>query len=143
VDRSPRRPQFVLLGDAGRRLDQAGRLLLVRNSVSAIASPLALIACSSTRSAATSMLRRSVAATGERRRPADRRPLRVHDLRHSFGSLVIREFDPVSVKDFMGHAKIMTTERSVHARSRRIDAARMTKAFAAGWISSYTVPAPT
>lgn len=57
------------------------------------------------------------------------RPLRFHDLRHSFGSLVIREFDPVSVKDFMGHSKITTTERYLHARSRRTDAARMTKAF--------------
>jgi integrase len=57
------------------------------------------------------------------------RPLRFHDLRHSFGSLVIREFDPVAVKDFMGHSKITTTERYLHARSRRTDAARMTKAF--------------
>jgi len=45
------------------------------------------------------------------------RPLRFHDLRHSFGSLVIREFDLVSVKAFMGHAKITTTERScTHGR---------------------------
>ena len=57
------------------------------------------------------------------------RPLRFHDLRHSFGSLVIREFDPVSVKDFMGHSKITTTERYLHARPRRTDAARLTKAF--------------
>ena len=57
------------------------------------------------------------------------RPLRFHDLRHSFGSLVIREFDPVAVKDFMGHSKITTTERYLHARSRRTDAARLTRAF--------------
>jgi integrase len=63
-------------------------------------------------------------------RAASLRPLRFHDLRHSFGSLVIREFDPVAVKDFMGHAKITTTERYLHARSRRTDAARLTKAFA-------------
>jgi hypothetical protein len=43
---------------------------------------------------------------------------------------VILEFDPVSVKDFMGHANVTTTERYLHARSRRTDAARMTKAFA-------------
>jgi hypothetical protein len=30
----------------------------------------------------------------------------------------------------MGHAKITTTERYLDARSRRTDAARMTKAFA-------------
>jgi integrase len=42
---------------------------------------------------------------------------------------VIREFDPAAVKAFMGHAKISTTERYLHARSRRTDAARLTKAF--------------
>ncbi len=61
---------------------------------------------------------------------AELRPLRFHDLRHSFGSLVIREFDPVAVKDFMGHSKITTTERYLHARSRRTDAVRLTKALA-------------
>lgn len=69
------------------------------------------------------------------------RPLRFHDLRHSFGSLVIREFDPVAVKDFMGHAKITTTERYLHARSRRTDAARMTKAFAGDRKSDIAVAA--
>ncbi len=56
-------------------------------------------------------------------------PLRFHDLRHSFGSLVIREFDLASVKAFMGHAKITTTEHYLHARPRRDDAARMTRVF--------------
>ncbi|MDP9385846.1 MAG: site-specific integrase [Actinomycetota bacterium] len=74
-----------------------------------------------------SALRRRYRRTQE---AAGLRPLRFNDLRHSFGSLVIREFDPVAVKDFMGHAKIMTTERYLHARSRRTDAARLTKAFA-------------
>lgn len=40
------------------------------------------------------------------------RSLRFHDLRHSFGSPVIREFDPVAVKDFMGNSKITTTPRT-------------------------------
>ena len=35
----------------------------------------------------------------------------------------------LSVKAFMGHAKITTTERYLHARPRRDDAARMTKVF--------------
>lgn len=43
---------------------------------------------------------------------------------------MIREFDPAAVKAFMGHAKISTTERYLHARSRSTDAARLTKAFA-------------
>ena len=63
-------------------------------------------------------------------RAAGLRPLRFHDLRCSFGSLVIRELDPVAVKDVMDHARITTTERYLHARSRRTDAARMTKALA-------------
>ena len=66
--------------------------------------------------------RRAQQAAGLRR-------LRFHDLRHSFGSVVIREFDLPSVKAFMGHAKITTTERYLHARPRRDDAARMTKVF--------------
>jgi integrase len=57
------------------------------------------------------------------------RRLRFHDLRHSFGTLVIREFDPATVKEFMGHAKLSTTERYLHARARRGDAARLTRAF--------------
>lgn len=57
------------------------------------------------------------------------RKLRFHDLRHSFGTLVIREFDPATVKEFMGHAKLSTTERYLHARARRGDAARLTHAF--------------
>jgi hypothetical protein len=40
-----------------------------------------------------------------------------------------RQFDPVAVKAFMGHSKITTTERYLHARSRRTDAARRTGAF--------------
>ena len=63
-------------------------------------------------------------------RAAGIRELRFHDLRHSFGTLVIREFDPATVKEFMGHAKLTTTERCLHARARRADAARLTKAFA-------------
>ena len=57
------------------------------------------------------------------------RKLRFHDLRHSFGTLVIREFDPATVKEFMGHAKLSTTERYLHAKPRRGDAARLTRAF--------------
>jgi integrase len=44
---------------------------------------------------------------------------------------VIRQFDPATVKEFMGHSKLTTTERYLHARPRRGDAARMTQAFSA------------
>ena len=58
------------------------------------------------------------------------RRLRWHDLRHSFGSMSVRELDVISVKEFMGHAKLETTQRYLHARARRTDADRLTRAFA-------------
>jgi len=33
------------------------------------------------------------------------RPLRFHDLRHSFGSLVVRELDTATLKEWMGHSE--------------------------------------
>jgi integrase len=45
------------------------------------------------------------------------RPLRWHDLRHTFGSLLVAGgVDLASVKDAMGHSRITTTERYLHAR---------------------------
>lgn len=54
---------------------------------------------------------------------------RFHDLRHTFGSLAIRRFDLVSVKEMMGHSKLTTTERYLHARLRPTDAAKLTDLF--------------
>lgn len=49
--------------------------------------------------------------------PAGLRALRFHDLRHTFASrLVAAGIDLASVKAAMGHAKITTTERYLHAR---------------------------
>ncbi len=58
------------------------------------------------------------------------RPLRFHDLRHSFGSLVVRELDTATLKSWMGHSKLSTTERYLHAKPRHSDAARLDRAFA-------------
>lgn len=44
------------------------------------------------------------------------RARRFHDLRHTFGSLAIRRFDLVAVKEMMGHSKLTTTERYVPGR---------------------------
>ena len=55
---------------------------------------------------------------------------RFHDLRHTFGSLAIRKFDVVAVKEMMGHSKLTTTERYLHSRPRKDDAAKLTSAFA-------------
>ena len=60
------------------------------------------------------------------------RPLRFHDLRHSFGSLVVRELDTATLKSWMGHSKLATTERYLHAKPRHSDVARLDRAFAGG-----------
>ena len=64
------------------------------------------------------------------------RPLRWHDLRHTFGSLLVAGgIDLVSVKDAMGHSQLTTTSRYLHARPAKERAAAFTAAFRA-----HTVP---
>ena len=44
--------------------------------------------------------------------------MRFHDLRHTYGSLLVAGgIDLASVKAAMGHARLSTTERYLHARS--------------------------
>jgi integrase len=57
---------------------------------------------------------------------------RFHDLRHTFGSLAIRKFDLVAIKNMMGHAKLSTTERYLHSKPRPDDAAKLTGIFGKG-----------
>ncbi len=54
---------------------------------------------------------------------------RFHDLRHTFGSRAVRNFDIVAVKEMMGHAKVSTTERYLHSKSRQSDGEKLTEAF--------------
>jgi integrase len=57
-------------------------------------------------------------------------PLRFHDLRHSYGSLLVAGgVDLQSIKAAMGHSRITTTERYLHARPATEQAARFTRAF--------------
>jgi integrase len=42
------------------------------------------------------------------------RPLRFHDLRHTFGTLAVRKAGVPAVQAWMGHADIQTTMRYVH-----------------------------
>jgi integrase len=59
------------------------------------------------------------------------RPLRWHDLRHTFGSLLVAGgVDLVSVKDALGHSQLATTSRYLHARPATERAALFTAAFA-------------
>lgn len=57
------------------------------------------------------------------------RPLRFRDLRHTYGSLLVAGgVDLASVKAAMGHSRITTTERYLHARSASELAERFTRA---------------
>jgi integrase len=75
------------------------------------------------RSAARTRFVRAQKAAGIRVR-------RFHDLRHTFGSLAIKRFDLVAVKEMMGHSKLTTTERYLHSRPRPSDGAKLTEVFA-------------
>lgn len=74
---------------------------------------------------------RAFAKRERRRERAGLRPLRFHDLRHTYGlRLVAGGIDLASVKAAMGHARITTTERYLHARSAGALADKFTQALA-------------
>jgi integrase len=63
--------------------------------------------------------------------------LRFHDLRHTYGSLVVAGgIDLVSVKAAMGHSRITTTERYLHARPAGQLADRFTQALGGSQLAS-------
>jgi integrase len=64
------------------------------------------------------------------------RPLRFHDLRHTFGTRVIGVADIRRVQEWMGHANVQTTMQYLHYVPRPEDAALVGDAFSLG-------PAPT
>jgi integrase len=73
-----------------------------------------------------SALRRRVSRARE---AAELRELRFHDLRHTYGSLLVAGgIDLASVKAAMGHARLATTERYLHARSATDLADKFTQA---------------
>ncbi len=62
---------------------------------------------------------------------AEVRPLRFHDLRHTFGSLLAaRGVDVVTIQSAMGHSALRTTGRYLHARPASEQAQAFTAAFA-------------
>ncbi len=61
------------------------------------------------------------------------RPLRFHDLRHTFGSLLAaRGVDVVTIQKAMGHSALSTTSRYLHARPASEQAHAFTTAFMPG-----------
>ena len=65
---------------------------------------------------------RALEAAGVRR-------LRFHDLRHTFGTTMIRRADILKVKTWMGHADIQTTMKYLHYQSQAEDAELVADAF--------------
>ncbi|MEO8967440.1 MAG: tyrosine-type recombinase/integrase [Solirubrobacteraceae bacterium] len=61
---------------------------------------------------------------------AELRPLRFHDLRHTFGTLAVRRAEVPAVQAWMGHSDIQTTMRYVHHRDRGGAARLRAEAFA-------------
>jgi integrase len=58
------------------------------------------------------------------------RPLRFHDLRHTYGSLLAAAgVDLVAIQAAMGHSALVTTSRYLHARPASEQAAVFTRAF--------------
>jgi integrase len=65
-------------------------------------------------------------------RAAHIRPLRYHDLRHTFGSLLAASgVDVVTIQKAMGHSALTTTSRYLHARPASEQAKAFTAAFTA------------
>lgn len=64
---------------------------------------------------------------------AGARPGRVHDLRHTYASHLVREGIPLRlVQDLLGHASSRTTERYAHLAPDALDDARLLAALSAG-----------
>jgi integrase len=57
------------------------------------------------------------------------RPLRFHDLRHTFGTRMIAKADIRRVQEWMGHADIQTTMKYLHYAPRAEDAQLVAEAF--------------
>jgi integrase len=58
------------------------------------------------------------------------RPIRFHDLRHTFGTLAVRGAESiVELQNWLGHAEVRTTMRYTHYREQQDAAARLAAAF--------------
>ncbi|HWF50952.1 MAG TPA: site-specific integrase [Solirubrobacteraceae bacterium] len=70
------------------------------------------------------------------------RPLRFHDLRHTFGTRMIGLADIRRVQEWMGHADVQTTMRYLHYAPRAEDAELVAKAFRVSGPAGADVRAP-
>jgi integrase len=65
------------------------------------------------------------------------RPLRFHDLRHTFTRMIAKA-DIRRVQEWMGHADVQTTMKYLHYVPRPDDAALVAEAFKVGPVASAT-----
>jgi integrase len=87
-----------------------------------------------------SALRRRFVAAAAR---AGLRPIRFHDLRHTFGTLAVRGAESiVELQTWLGHAEVRTTMRYTHYREQQDAAARLAKAFKSAGDVEPHVPEP-
>ena len=84
-----------------------------------------------------SALRRRYLDTLQR---AGLRPLRFHDLRHTFGTRMIAKADIRRVQEWMGHADVQTTMKYLHYAPRDDDAALVAEVFRTQRIAERTAP---
>jgi integrase len=68
------------------------------------------------------------------------RPVRFHDLRHTFGTRMIAKADIRRVQEWMGHADIQTTMRYLHYAPHAEDAALVAEAFRVEGLGGGTSP---
>ncbi len=71
------------------------------------------------------------------------RPLRFHDLRHTFGTRMITKADIRRVQEWMGHADIQTTMRYLHYAPREEDAQLVAQAFEIKPSATQIAPVPS
>lgn len=64
------------------------------------------------------------------------RRIRFHDLRHAFGTAAITKLDPYAVQSYMGHQHYSTTQRYLHHKPRREDAAALAEAFGGNGVAN-------
>ena len=108
---------------ATRRTGRAGRGARIRRESALSSSPCGELGLYLDGDALGRRYKKALARAGLR-------PLRFHDLRHTFGTRMIAKADIRRVQEWMGHADIATTMRYLHYVERPDEAALVADAFA-------------
>ena len=88
----------------------------------------------------SALRRRFVAACAR----AELRPIRFHDLSHTFGTLAVRGAESiVELQTWLGHAEVRTTMRYTHYREQQDAAQRLARGFRSKQGAGSSEPTPT